>query len=257
MTSAQATLARPSIQLVLSSLLRADFAVLVNNRRALAVSTGLPIFLLIVTHTPRDASHLGGPAFIIGLAITVALLATGLIGYALSVARDREQGVFQRLRVTPAPTWTIMFSRLVVQTVANLVIALIVTIVGDGIHHLSLSAGDYLLILAVSVLAGAVFLALGQALVGLVRSADTVNAAGRVLFIALFFLGLFGQSGTLGAAWESIARWTPVGAVMNLYAGVLNITAWDSRDWLSVLACAGYILAFTAVGIRWFRWEAR
>ena len=74
-----------------------------------------------------------------------------------------------------------MTSRLAMQVVANLIIALVVVIVGSRMHHISLSAGQYALVLLVSILGGAVFLSIGQALVGLVKSADTVNAAGRIL----------------------------------------------------------------------------
>ena len=35
--------------------------------------------------------------------------------------RDRELGVLQRLRVTPAPNWMIMASRLIVQVAVNLI----------------------------------------------------------------------------------------------------------------------------------------
>ena len=122
------------------------------------------------------------------MAIAYGLVAASILGYSLTVARDREQGVFQRLRVTPAPTWTIMTSRLMMQGVANLLITLVVLIVGSRLHHISLSAGKYGLVLLVSILAGAVFLSIGQALVGLVKSADSVNAAGRVLVIGLILL---------------------------------------------------------------------
>src|SRR6202020_1499683 len=98
----------------------------------------------------------------------------------------------------------------------------VVLIIGSLIHHISPSAGQYALVLLVSILAGAVFLSLGQALVGLVKSADSVQAVARVLF-----------------------------------AGVLNLHAWDSHDTLSVLACLGYIVVFAGIGIRWFQWDAR
>lgn len=104
---------------------------------------------------------------LIGLAITLGLLSLSIIGYGLNMARDREQGVSQRLRVTPAPTWTIMGSRLATQMVADLAIALVVVIVGSVVHHLALSFGQYVLVLLVSLLGGAVFLSIGQALVGL------------------------------------------------------------------------------------------
>lgn len=244
----------PPIGLIARSLLRADVVAAAKNRRALLLSLGAPLILLIATNN-KSTSRLGGSLFVLGLCIAIGLLNTSIIGYALSVAKDRDQGIFQRLRITPAPTWTILGSRLATQIAANALIALVVAIVGGQLHHLSLSVAQYGLVVVTSVLGGAVFLAIGQAVVGLVRSADTVNAASRLLLIALLFLGLFGQSGALGATWESIARWSPVGAVMTLFAGVLHLSAWDSRDTLSLVASAAYVAVFAAIGIRWFRWD--
>ena len=256
MTSSRAT-AEPPLRLVLSSLLRADFLVFLKHRRTLIISLVLPVFVLISTSGNKATDKFGGAEFVIGLAIAYGLLSTSLIGYALTVARDREKGVFQRLRVTPVPTWTIMTSRLAMQAVANLIIAVAVVIVGSLIHHISPSAGQYALVLLVSIVAGAVFLSIAQALVGLVGSADSVQAIARVLFAVLILLGLLGQSGGLGAFWSSVARWTPVGVVMTLFAGVLNLHAWYSRDTLALLACLGYIVVFAGIGIRWFQWDAR
>ncbi len=243
--------------LVLTSLLRADSTVLVKNRRSLVISIALPLLLLVTTNSGRGTSRLGGALFVIGLCTAYGLAATSILGYALTVARDREKGVFQRLRVTPAPTWAIMGSRLAVQVVANLIIALVVLAAGSAIHNVTFSVGQYVLFLLISILGGAVFLGIGQAMVGLLKSADTVNAGARIVFIALIVLGLFGQSGVLGSTWESISQWTPVGVVMTLFAGVLDLSAWGSRETLSVVACFGYTAFFGAIGIRWFQWEAR
>jgi ABC-2 type transport system permease protein len=243
--------------LVFTSLLRADFFVFLKHRRALVVSMLLPLFLLLTTSSNKATQNFGGSVLIIGLAIAYGLMATSILGYALTVARDREKGVFQRLRVTPAPTWTIMSSRLAMQSLANLIIALVVVIIGSRIHHISPSVGQYALVLLVSLLGGAMFLAIGQALVGLVQSADSVQAVARVLFAVFIILGTLGQSGALGSFWASVARWSPVGVVMTLFGGVLNLSAWHGRDTLSLLVCAGYIAVFATIGIRWFRWDAR
>jgi ABC-2 type transport system permease protein len=179
------------------------------------------------------------------------------MGYAVNMARDREKGVFQRLRVTPAPTWTIMASRLAVQLVANLIIALVVLVIGSSMHHLSLNAGQYALVLLASILGGAVFLGIGQALVGLVKSGDVVNAAGRIITIALIVVTSYGLTGQLGSTLESIVRWSPVGTVMTLFAGAINVTGWSGNDTWSLLACVAYVVVFAGVGIRWFQWDAR
>jgi ABC-2 type transport system permease protein len=88
---------------VLSSLLRADFLAFLKHRRALIISLLLPVFVLATTSGNTATHTFGGAEFVIGLAIAYGLLSTSLIGVALTVARDQEKGVFQRLRVTPAP----------------------------------------------------------------------------------------------------------------------------------------------------------
>jgi hypothetical protein len=123
-------------------------------------------------------------------------------------------------------------------------------------HHLSFSASDYALELAVALLGSVVFLAIGQALVGLVKRSDTVNALGRLLYIALSLLGIFGQNGELSGNWGAIARWSPVGVVMRLLAGVLDLSRWNNTDWWSLVACAGYIVFCGVIGVRFFQWNA-
>ena len=130
-------------------------------------------------------------------------------------------------------------------------------IIGTRIHHISPSVGQYALVLLVSILGGAVFLSIGQALVGLVKSADTMQAVARVLLAVLILLGTLGQSGALGSFWSSVSTWSPVGAVMTLFAAVLKLSAWYSHDTYALLACAGYIILFAGIGIRWFQWDAR
>ena len=125
---------------------------------------------------------------------------------------------------TPASTWAIMGSRLIVQVLANLIIALVVVILGGRVQHLSLSVGQYGLVLLISILGGAMFLCIGQALVALIKSSETVNSTARLLYIGLILLGLLGQGGSLGHTWDTVARWSPVGTVMTLFAGVLNLS---------------------------------
>lgn len=247
----------PHTRWILASLLRADLIVLVKNRRSLVLSILLPVVLLLVTNTPRGERRLGGAPLIIGLCTTYGLVSVGLMGYAVTVAREREKGVLQRLRVTPASSWAIMGSRLAVQLLASLLIALIVIIAGARIHHISFTAGQYLLTLAVSLLGGAVFLGIGQALVGLVRSAEDVNSTSRLLYICLIFLGLLGLEGTLGTTFQDIARWSPVGSLMSLYAAVLHTATWSGTDTGYLLACLAYVAAGAGIGIKWFGWTPR
>lgn len=241
----------PPIGLTLRSLIRADATVILRSRQAIVLNLVLPLLILVVT----DRGKLGDPGFLIGMAITYGLLSSALIGYSINVARDREAGVFQRLRVTPTPTWAIMVSRLGVQLVVNLLVSVVVMIVGSILHGISFGVGSYLLMLVVSIIGAAVFLSIGQAVVGLVKSAAVVNAIGRVLYIVLILTGILGSTGILGQGFETFADWTPVGALITLFAFALDLGSWSWSSTDAIIACAGYIVIFAFIGIRWFRWD--
>ncbi|MES2169274.1 MAG: ABC transporter permease [Actinomycetota bacterium] len=251
----------PAIGVIFTSLLRADFTVLLRSGRTLILNVAVPILYLVITSlhlgTKGKGFTYGSPGFTIGLALTVGLMSSSLMGYAITVAHDRDAGVFQRLRVTPAPTWAIMASRLAVQIVVDLIMTVVVVIIGCIIHGVIFDAGEYLLLVCVSILGGGMFLAIGQAIVGLVRSAATVNAIGRMLYIVFLLLGLLGVSGILGTTMQQISNWTPVGAVTDLYSGVLDLARWDWTDTYALVATVGYTVIGAFVGIRWFRWESK
>jgi ABC-2 type transport system permease protein len=247
--------------LIFGSLFRADFTVLVRSGRTVIINLAVPILVLIITglHSGKGsaATAFSAAGFDVGLALAYGLMASSLIGYSITVARDRDAGVFQRLRVTPAPTWAIMTSRLLVQIVVDLIMTVIVIVLGSIIHHLTFTIAEYLLFACISLLGGIMFLAIGQAVVGLVRSATAVNAIGRVLYAVLLLLGLLGSSGLLGDTVKTISEWSPVGAMITLYAGVLGLSSWGSLEWNALIASGIYIIVGAFVGIRWFRWDAR
>ena len=241
----------------MAALLRADAIVLLRNTVATVAGIFLPVMLIIASTFGKAQARLGGTEVIIGLALTLGLVTSCILGYSLAIAHDRDAGVLQRLRVTPAPTWMIMTSRLLIQVVASLASSVIVITLAVILHGLTLNAGQYALVLAVAILGAAMFLALGQALVGLVKSTSAVNAIGRLLFVVLVLLGILGATGILGDTMQSISAFSPVGALMSLFTDVLTSAAWAGQDLVSLLACAGYIIVFAFIGIRFFRWESR
>ena len=102
----------PTTSTVLKSLLRSDLKTQWRNRRAVILTVLVPVIIL---YSWKQIINQIGGAFALGSCITVGLMATGLMGYTNSIARDRDKGIFQRLRVAPLPSWTIMASRLLVQ----------------------------------------------------------------------------------------------------------------------------------------------
>ena len=84
-----------------------------------------------------------------------------------------------------------------------------------------------------------------------------MNAIGRLLYIPLFALGILGKVPVFGGTLETIARWSPGGALISMLTGALAPATWNSDNWWSVLVSFAYSLVFVAVGIRWFQWETR
>ncbi len=257
MTESRADFARPPVALALGSLLRADWAVLLRNKISTFVGVLLPIVLIIVTTFGKASTKLGGSEQIVGLALTLGLITSCLLGYSLAIAHDRETGGLQRLRVTPVPTWTIMASRLIVQVVASLLTSVLVVVIGVIVHGLTLGIGTYVLVIGSAVVGSLMFLALGQSLVGLVKTSNGVSAIGRLLFVILVLLGLLGVTGVLGDTVKAIAGYSPVGALMTLFMDALTQVGWSGQDTIALLTCLGYIVVFAFIGIRWFRWESR
>src|SRR5438128_11994685 len=247
----------PTLSGILRALLEADFTVQLRNGRALALTFLLPLVLLYGLSAGKRRAQLGGPIVDVALALTLGIASIAILGYTASVARDRELGVFQRLRVTPAPTWTIILSRLAVQIVSMLVMSVVVLVAAAVVENVTLDPAAYLLTLLAVIFSSAVFLGVGQALVGLIKSPDAVNAVGRLVYLPLFGLGLFAHSEIFGTTFETISRWSPAGAVSTLLGGGLRPAAWSAETWEALLASVLYSVVFAGVGIRWFQWSTR
>jgi ABC-2 type transport system permease protein len=247
----------PALTEIFRALLEADFTVQLRNNRALLLSFALPLVLLYGLFAGKRGLALGDPQFRVAAALTLGMASIAILGYSMTVARDREKGVFQRLRVTPAPTWSIMTSRLLVQVAAILAMALVLLVAADIFEGVSLTAAAYLLTFICVIFSSALFLSVGQALVGLVKSADTLNAVGRIAYLPLFAVGLFGQSTIFGTTFELISRWSPGGTVETLLSGAMNPSSWNSDTWLALAVSTAYTVVFAGIGIRWFQWGAR
>jgi ABC-2 type transport system permease protein len=241
----------PAVSKVLGSLLRADFTAMLRRKRSAIMAILLPAIIIIAW---RDIATQFGGAFAFASAITIGLAANGLMGYANSIARDRDRGVFQRLRVAPAPTWAIMTSRIAVQLSLIVVTTLVVFIAGDLVDHVTLTPTEYLVTLIAALLSGVVYLALGQAVVGLISSADAVNATTRFIYIPFVIVGAVGELGVLGETVRDIIAWTPYGTVKAVLNGAMS--SWTGTTTMALLVSMVYAAIFLFVGIRWFRWQA-
>ena len=100
-------------------------------------------------------------------------------------------------------------------------------------------------------------LGIAQAIVGLIRSSETVRAIAPVIFISLFVLSIFSHLAVLGSTFEIVSRCSPGGVVATILAAAMQPGNWTLGTWGALAVTIGYAAVFAGVGIRWFRWTSR
>ncbi|BAU53403.1 ABC transporter permease [Mucilaginibacter gotjawali] len=244
----------PKTSTVLTSLLRADFTTQWRNRRAVVLTLVVP--LIILTSWKGLISIVGGP-FVLANSITIGLFASGLMGYANATARDRDKGIFQRLRVAPVPSWAIMASRLLVQLAMILIITTAVFVIGKEYDGITLSPAAYVFTYFTAIIGGAVSLSLGQMVVGWIKNPETINSTTRLIYLAFIMVGMFGELNKLGETMDEAVQWSPYGAVKTILSMSMEPDKWNNHASMALLVTIAYITIFTTLGIKWFKWNTK
>lgn len=242
----------PTTKNVLMALLRADLITQWRNRRANMMVLLVPVIMLI---SWKGAIPYVGGAFVLSSCITVGLTGIGLMGYSNAVARDRDKGIFQRLRVAPMPAWCIMASKIIVQLFMIVLVTAIVFIGGRYIDGVTIVPAGYLLTLLSAIFGGAVYLGLGQMIAGRFKSAEAVNSATRLVFLVFIVVGMLGDSGVMGPRAKNIVEWSPYGTVKTILSASMDPSKWASHTTTALLVTCIYGVAFSLLGIKWFKWS--
>lgn len=212
----------------------------------------VPIVFLV---TWKDLIPTIGAHAVLAICIAIGLPAMGLMGYSQTIARDRETGVFQRLRTTPTATSAIMGSRILVQLAVTTFMTLCTYGFANAIDGISLGVGSLLLVVVAALVGGMAFLALGQIVVALVKSAEAVSAVGRLIYLPLAVVGGLGEAGVLGPAVKRIVVWSPIGTTKALLLAAMTPATLDLHTAAALGATLAYGVVFATIGIRWFKWS--
>lgn len=234
-------------------LFRADLTVLWRQRRTVFMSIIVPVIFLFAW---KSLIPKFGADTVLAICIAIGLPAMGLMGYSISLARDRERGVFQRLRAAPIPTWVIMTSRIAVQLVAIVAMVVVTCLFAYFVDKITIGIGSAILLIIGAAIGGLAFIALGQAIVAFVLGSDAVSAATRLIYFPIAIVGAIGQIGLFGSQVEEIVTYSPLGTLKTMLVAAMQPSTIFTTG---VLAAAGitilYGVFFAFIGIRWFRWS--
>ncbi|HZD79101.1 MAG TPA: ABC transporter permease [Actinomycetota bacterium] len=178
-----------------------------------------------------------------GIVVMTALFSGGWSGMAL--IEDIDRGVVDRFLVTPVRRGALISGRLVqlglVAVIQSLILIGIAFVLGarwDG------GALGLLVLVGCSILLGAAFGALSNAMAVVVRKEETVIAAVNFVILPLTFLSSVFLPTSQAPGWiRTAATFNPVNWAV--VAGHAALSA--GTDWAAVMARTGYLLSFALV----------
>jgi ABC-2 type transport system permease protein len=245
---------------------RAAFGMIILNESRIArrlplgllTAVMLPtVLLVIIGSVPKNRTHLkvlGGlttfNAYVpIFLAMVIAALA--FYGLPIPLALYRDQRILRRLSTTPVPPAWVLAAQLVLNAsfaVAELILLLVVAMTGFGIAAPK-SVGGLVLALSLSI-AGVFAIGLWVSAIARPRTAGILAAV--CFFPLMFFAGLFFPRAEMPRALLDVSNLTPLGAAVQAIQGALL----DGFPPISpLLVLPAYAVIFSALAVRFFRWE--
>ncbi len=239
---------------IYKSLLKSELIVQSRRLSILSIVVLIAIILLFAWKSLTDKFGLNAPYILLSASISFVLVNIGLLAYPSALTLDRDRGVFEKLRTTPATTTAIMISRLVVQMIVAVCVMAIVLVVAHFTNHITLPTKSYPLTAAASIVGVCVYLTAGQFLAACIRSANTLNAVGRALFMLLTVFGALASFNLFGAVIKHIIDWSPYGVVNTVLTAAMHPVAISEHVVVALIAAVGYILVFGILGIRYFKW---
>jgi len=156
----------------------------IRNLKALAISLGMPLFMLFTIWAPAmtgDEESVELMQLLFPAIILLSAIMPGLT-QATRLTRWKEQQIFKRLALTPIPLPTLMAGTALTQIVIGIGQGVLMLLFGIFLVNLDLSLKSSLLILGSMTLAGAAFIAFGSLIAAFSRKPDI---AGYVFFFAI------------------------------------------------------------------------
>src|SRR5580693_192557 len=152
---------------------------LLASGRAVTIGIGLPVILLIASHSSNGRTGAAGFA---GWAV-FGLTLTAWNTYGVRLVAAREAGVLKRWRATPLPRWCYFLGRILACVIVAAIAGAVTIVAGILLYHTHLSSSAWLGALAAFVLGGAAWAATATALSAAI---PTTEAAAPTLMLIYF-----------------------------------------------------------------------
>ncbi len=186
--------------------------------------------------------------------LAMSLMQLGLFGTAQPLVALREQGVLRRLGATPLSRSTVIAAQVAFRFTLGVAQSVLILSLGNALFQVSI--GDSLLVLVVVIAMGILlFIALGFAVAGLAKSAESANGITQMINFPMMFLsGLFFPLSLLPPFLLPVAAILPLTYVADALRQVM-VNAPSTTSLATDVLVMGVWLAISLIGaVKLFRW---
>lgn len=187
--------------------------------------------------------------------LAMVIMFSGLTGYALETATNREKGILRRIKVSSLPLSSFISGGIASVLAFSLLQTVALLSFGALVFRLRIR-GNYLYIAVLVLLGTLTFLALGFMIASLARNSRSAGLAAQAVGLPMMFLsGIFFSVEWVPTPMKVIARCLPLYYLGDGLRGVMIDGASLSDIWLDLAVLCGVCLAAFLAAVRFFRWE--
>jgi len=181
---------------------------------------------------------------------------SGVIGLSTAFVIFRERGILRRIKVTPFPLTSFILARVLSQLVVALAQSLILVLLARLLFGLDVH-GNPLVIVLVLLLGSLAFLAIGFAISGFARNAETAASyANLVTFPMLFLSGVFFSIDDAPSWLRPITRALPLAYLVDALREPMTRGRGLGTIWVDLLVLMATFAVAMVLAVRFFRWDS-
>lgn len=194
-------------------------------------------------------------AFVPGI-LAMSLMNSGVIGLSTAFVVYRERGILRRIKVTPFPLTSFILARVLSQLIVAVAQALILVGLGWALFGLDVRGNP--LVIGLTIVVGALaFLAIGFAISGFARNAETAASyANLVTFPMLFLSGIFFGLDNAPAWLQGATRLLPLPYLVDALRAPMTLGRGLGETWPDLLVLTATFVVAMIIAVRFFRWDA-
>jgi ABC-2 type transport system permease protein len=243
---------------VLVGQMKLESKLFLRDKGGLFWALAFPVFMIVLFGLIYQGEMWGEItpiSYILPGIIVMAVMSTCIVITTSGVVGDREKGIFRRLSLTPLKRQTLIGGQIATRYFVVLIQTIVLIAIGILAFDVTVG-GNYLLFWGALTLGALTFFAMAFALTTFIKSEKgVVPAAMAFLFVLMFLGGCFYPIDVMPEFLQPFCKVLPSFQLNESLRMIAIEEAGIGTVWPEFLKMAGWLVVFSAIGIRFFKWE--